>query len=118
MKTLLSMLRTRAAWWLGLAALALSQAGCAHPVVMEPSVVVQGRLGGPVYGSVTYGPPPVVYSPAPVWLPPPPPVLMAPRVVVPSYPVYAPAYASGYARPAWRGGHHEPRGHGWGRRGW
>ena len=75
MKTILSLLRTRAAVLLGLAGLALSQTGCAHPVVMEPSVVVRGRLGGPVYGAVTYGPPPV-------WLPPPPPVVMAPRVVV------------------------------------
>lgn len=121
MKTILSLLRTRAAVLLGLAGLALSQTGCAHPVVMEPSVVVRGRLGGPVYGAVTYGPPPVVYSPAPVWLPPPPPVVMAPRVVVPAYPAYAPAYANAYARPGWRGAYHERhehRGHGWGHRGW
>jgi hypothetical protein len=122
MKTLLSLLRTRAAGWLGLAALALSQAGCAHPVVMEPSVVVQGRIGGPVYGSVVlgptvYGPPPVVVGPPPLWLPPPPPVVMAPRVLSP-YPVY-PAYPpQAYARP-WRGERHgHGHGHGWGRRGW
>lgn len=101
MNTLLSLLRTRGAWWLGLAGLALSQASWAHPVV-------QARIGGPLYG-----PPLVVVAPPPVWLPTPPPVVMAPRVLLP-YPVY-PAYPlQAYARP-WRGERH---GHGWGHRVW
>ena len=67
-------------------------------------MVVQARVGGPVYGTV-YGAAPVVVSPAPVWMPPPPPVVMAPRVIMPA-PVY---------RPGWWGdrrGHGHGHGHG------
>ena len=116
MKTLFTQLRTRAALWLGLAAMALSQSGCAHPVMVQPSVVVQARVGGPAYatahGTVVYGPPPVVMAPAPIWLPPPPPVVMAPPMVLPApYPPHA------HYRPLWRG-EHRGHGHGWGHRGW
>ena len=100
MQTVLSFLRSRAVQCLGLIALGATQAGCAHTVWAEPSVVVQARVGGPVYGTV-YGAAPVVVSPAPVWMPPPPQVVMAPRVIMPA-PVYRP------------GGWGERRGHGHG----
>ena len=115
MRQALSILRTRAALLLGLAALGLVQTGCAHPVWVEPSVQV--RMDGPVYGQVygtspgvvfggaygsVYGSvysPPVVVPAAPAWGAS---VLIVPRVVVPE-PVH---------RPGWghRGGWH-PRGH-------
>jgi hypothetical protein len=116
MSLLHKLLRSQAALALGLLTLTLAQTGCAHPVLMEPSVVVQARVGGPVYGAPhmqvygqfyggSYAPAPVVVSPASVWLPPPPPVVMVPR-----------PYG-----PGWRGeryGHGHERGHGWGHRGW
>ena len=74
MRSVLSLMRSRAATLMGVCGLALMQAACAHPVMVEPSVVVQARLGGPVYGSVyapLYGPPPVVVAPPPMWGPPP-----------------------------------------------
>ena len=104
MQTVLSFLRARAVLLLGLVALGGTQTGCAHTVWMEPSVVVQARVGGPVYGPV-YGPPPVVVAQAPVWMP--PPVVMAPRVIMPA-PVY---------RPGWRG-ERRGHGHGHGHEGW
>lgn len=105
---MLSFLRSRAAWLLGVAVLGLSQVGCAHPVWVEPSVAVHARVGGPVYGPV-YGPPPVVVAQPPVWVPAPP-VFVPPRVVVPAY----------VDRPAWGHGHHHHQGRGWGesRRRW
>jgi hypothetical protein len=70
---------------LGLLGLGLTQAGCAHPVVVEPSVSVHSRIGhAPVYahvgvpGPVYYAPPRVIYAP-----PPPPRVIVVPRVHVP-----------------------------------
>jgi len=54
MRTVLSLLRPRAVWLLGLAALGVAQAGCAQPVWIEPSVVLQARIGGPAYGPM-YG---------------------------------------------------------------
>jgi hypothetical protein len=70
---------------LGLLGLALMQVGCAHPLVVEPSVSVHSRIGhAPVYGHVGvpgpvyYGPPRVIYAP-----PPPPRVIYVPRVHVP-----------------------------------
>ena len=70
---------------LGLLGLALVQVGCAHPLVVEPSVSVHSRIGhAPVYGHVGvpgpvyYGPPRVIYAP-----PPPPRVIYVPRVHVP-----------------------------------
>lgn len=107
MRSFLSLVRTRNAALLGVCALALTQAACAHPVVVEPSVVVQARLGGPVYGSIyapLYGPPPVVVAPPPVWVAPPPPVVMP--------------YGA-WSTPGYRH-HHKWHGHGldhgWGRR--
>ena len=80
MRSFFKFCHSRPALVLGVCALALTQAACAHPVVVEPSVVVQARLGGPVYGSIyapLYGPPPVVVAPPPpVWLAPPPTVVM------------------------------------------
>ena len=81
MQTVLSLLRSRAAWLLFLAGLGLTQAGCAHPVWVEPSVGVHAHMGGPVYGSIhapVYVPPPVMVSPPPVWAAPAP-VRIAPR---------------------------------------
>ena len=70
---------------LGLLGLGLMQVGCAHPVVVEPSVTVHSRIGHvPVYtqvgvpGPVYYAPPRVIYVPAP-----PPRVVVVPRVYVP-----------------------------------
>lgn len=80
-----SAFRSRVLGLLGLCGLALGQTACAHPVAVEPSVVVHARLGGPVYGSVhvpivgpVYGPPPVLIVPPPrvihapprAWVPP------------------------------------------------
>ncbi len=78
---------------LGLLGLALTQGGCAHPVVVEPSVSVHSRIGhAPVYGHVGVpgpfydAPPRVIYAPPPrvIYVPPPPPrVVFVPRVHVP-----------------------------------
>ena len=81
---------------LGMLGLGLVQVGCAHPVVVEPSVSVHSRIGHfPVYsqvgvpGSVYYAPPPrVIYAPPPpprvIYAPPPPPrVVYVPRAHVP-----------------------------------
>jgi hypothetical protein len=64
--------------------LGLMQVGCAHPVVVEPSVTVHSRIGHvPVYtqvgvpGPVYYAPPRVIYAP------PPPRVVYVPQVHVP-----------------------------------
>src|SRR5574343_2089811 len=98
MRSFLSLVRTRTAALLGVCALALTQAACAHPVVVEPSVVVQARLGGPVYGSIyapLYGPPPVVVAPQPIWVAPPPAVVVPSRGWMP------------------HGHHHKWHGHGW-----
>lgn len=110
MRNLLLTWRARVAAMVGVVGLALAQTGCAHPVVAEPTVVVQARLGGPVYGSIyapVYGPPPVLVAPPPVWMPPPPPVVMAPRMMVPPPAYYPPRHHH------WHG-----HGHGWGRRPW
>lgn len=64
---------SRAMALLGLLGLGLAQAGCAHPVAIEPSVSVHSHIGHfPVYaqvgvpGAVLYAPPPrVIYAPAP-----------------------------------------------------
>lgn len=55
---------------LGLLGLALAQVGCAHPVMVEPSVSVHSRIGhASVYGHVGvpgpvyYAPPRVIYVP-------------------------------------------------------
>ena len=77
---------SRAIALLGLLGLGLAQVGCAHPVVVEPSVSVHSRIGHfPVYtqvgvpGTVIYTPPPrVIYAP-----PPPPRVIYVPRVDAP-----------------------------------
>jgi hypothetical protein len=89
---------SRAIALLGLLGLGLAQVGCAHPVVVEPSVSVHSRIGHfPVYtqvgvpGQVIYGPPPrVIYAP-------PPRVLYAPRVLPPVH--------------GWGHGHERPWGH-------
>jgi hypothetical protein len=102
MQAFLSLLRSRALSLSGLVALGLAQTACAHPVWVEPSVVVHARVGGPVHGTVygtVYGPAPVVVAPPAIWMP--------PSVVVPAR-VYMPAPA-----PIYRYGHRsEHRGHG------
>ncbi|MBP8149386.1 MAG: hypothetical protein KAY21_06675 [Limnohabitans sp.] len=96
----------RRAWLLGSLALGLTQVGCAHPVVMEPSVVFSSSIGhGQVYGqmgvpgAVIYGPPRDIYAPPRVIYAPPPP----PRVIFPPR-VYHPA-------PVLRHGHDRQWGH-------
>ena len=84
---------SRAIALLGLLGLGLAQVGCAHPLVVEPSVSVHSRIGHvPVYtqvgvpGSVYYAPPPrVIYAPPGViYAPSPPPrVVFVPRAHVP-----------------------------------
>ena len=84
---------SRAIALLGLLGLGLAQVGCAHPLVVEPSVSVHSRIGHvPVYtqvgvpASVHYAPPPrVIYAPPGViYAPPPPPrVVFVPRAHVP-----------------------------------
>lgn len=93
MSTLLFKTWGRKALLLGSLALGLLQVGCAHPVVMEPSVSFSTQIGhAPVYaqvgvpGPVIYGPPRVIYTP-----PPPPRVVYAP-------PVYRPAPVWAYGR--------------------
>lgn len=72
---------SRALALFGLLGLGVVQVGCAHPVVVEPSVVVHSRIGHfPVYAQVGV-PGPVIYAPPP----PPPRVVYVPRVVAPVY---------------------------------
>lgn len=109
---------SRAIALFGLLGLGLVQVGCAHPVVVEPSVAVHSRIGHfPVYAQVGV-PGPVIYSPPPrvIYAPPPP-----PRVVyVPQ--VHGPAYGWGHGHGRHFKGHE--RKHGWhddreyGRGGW
>lgn len=111
MPNILSCLRSRAGGLWALMLLGLGQAGCAHPVGVEPSVGVHARVGGygPVYGPVygpapVYGPvyaPPVVVRPAPVWVAPAP-MYGPPRIVGPV--VVNPKFAG----PHWHG---RPGGH-------
>ena len=111
MTTLMFKTWSRKALLLGSLMLGLAQVGCAHPVMVEPSVVVHSRLGHfpiqaqiGVPGQVLYAPPPRV-----IYLPPPPPrVVYAPQI-------YRPA-------PGWQHSHgHDRRddrsdGGRWGRR--
>ncbi|MBM3386606.1 MAG: hypothetical protein FJY36_02920 [Betaproteobacteria bacterium] len=111
MRPVLTLMRSRVAAWLGVCGLVLMQAACAHPVVLEPSVVVQGRIGGPVYGEVHAGP---MYGSAPVLVAPPP-VVLPPRTVWLRPAVVAPRawLPPGHHR------HHHHRWHGHGSdRGW
>lgn len=88
----------RRAALLGALALGLTQVGCAHPVAVEPSVVISSRMGHvPVYAQIGL--------PASVWVMPPPSVYYAPPPRV----VYAPSW---YAPvPGWGRGHgHHPHG--------
>ena len=117
MKSILAFVRSRSALLAGVLGMALVQTACAHPVAVQPSVVVQARLGGPVYGTVmtapvyggaygaVYGPPSVVMAPQPVYVA--PPVAVAPW---------------GWGTSGYRPHHHHWHGqgmdHGWGRRGW
>lgn len=106
---------------LGCLALGLTQVGCAHPVMVEPSVAISSHIGYPsVYAQVQVpGPMVVMPSPRAIYMPPPP-----PRVVY-AQPMYAPQiYRSA---PVWGyGGRHESRdwryrqghGHGGDRDGW
>jgi len=101
--------------------LGLTQVGCAHPVYVEPSVVVHSRLGHfPVHaqigvpGQVIYAPPPrVIYAP-----PPPPRVVYVPRVYAPVY-GWGPGYDGhqrGHERRYYRQGEGDQGRGGWDRR--
>ena len=66
----------RALSLLGLLGLGLAQVGCAHPVTIEPSVVVHSRMGhAPVYAQIRV--------PGPVFVMPPPRVIHVPQVYGP-----------------------------------
>lgn len=94
-------------WALGGAlALGLTQAGCAHPVVVEPSVVVSSRIGhAPIHAQIGWPAPVVVVPPPRVIYAPPAPVVLAPPVYRP-----APGWAPGHGRAGWNG-HRQHRGH-------
>ena len=104
---------SRAVALLGLLGLAFAQVGCAHPVVVEPSVSVHSRIGHfPVYAQVGL-PGPVVYAlpPRVIYAPPPPPrVVYVPRVYAPgAYAprVYAPVQGWGYGHDGRQRGHEQ-----------
>jgi hypothetical protein len=89
--------------WLGLG---FVQAGCAHPVVVAPSVAVHSRIGHfPVHAQVGV-PGVVMYAPAP------PRVVYVPRVDVP---VHGWRHRHDHHNDR-RGGHRGQRGHGDGHR--
>ncbi|PIT77986.1 hypothetical protein [Limnohabitans sp. G3-2] len=77
---------SRKALLMGSLLLGLTQVGCAHPVFVEPSVLVHSRLGHfPVHAQIGL-PGPVIYAPPPrvIYAPPPPPrVVFVPRVQAP-----------------------------------
>lgn len=108
---------SKAAALLGLLGAAFVQTGCAHPVMVEPSVVIQSRIAYPqVYGpqvvsSIGYYPQ-VVVRPSVVYPPPVAPIYMP-------QPIRFQSYGYGQPRLAWggheRGGHHR---HDGGRGGW
>ncbi len=100
---------------LGLLGLSFMQAGCAHPVVVEPSVSVSSRIGHfPVYAQVGVPGPVVVMPQAPVYYAPPPPrVIYAPQVYGPAY-----GWRSGHEHRSWRHERRHPHHDGgWGNRG-
>jgi hypothetical protein len=76
---------SRAMSLLALLGLGFVQVGCAHPVVVEPSVSVSSRIGHfPVYAQVGVPAPMVVMPQAPVFYAPPPPrVIYAPQIYSP-----------------------------------
>lgn len=97
--------RSRLMALVGVCVLGLAQMACAHPGPFEPAVLVQARIGGPVYGPVGapgYGPPQVLISPLPMHAVPPPVVWGAPAVVVPVRPWVHP----GHHGKAWKGSFH------------
>ncbi|WP_108408208.1 hypothetical protein [Limnohabitans sp. 2KL-17] len=100
---------SRAIALFGLLGLGLAQVGCAHPVVVEPSVSVHSRIGHfPVYAQVGV-PGPVVYAlPPRVVYAPPPRVVYLPGGYAPR--VYAPVHGWGHGHDGRQRGH-EPRGH-------
>lgn len=88
----------------GALALGLTQAGCAHPVTVEPSVVISSRIGhAPVYTQIGIPAPVVVLPPPRVVYAPPPRVVYVP-------PVYEPGWGHSHGRPMWRG-HRHSQGH-------
>jgi len=76
----------RALALLGLLGLGFVQVGCAHSVVVEPSVVIHSRVGHvPVYAQVGAPGQVVVLPPPRVIYAPPPRVVYVPRVDAPVY---------------------------------
>ncbi len=97
---------SRAAALLGLLGLGFMQVGCAHPVVVEPSVSVSSRIGHfPVYAQVGV-PAPVIYAPAPsvIYAPPQPRVIYAPQIYGPVH-----GWRNGHGHRSW--GHENRRSH-------
>ena len=103
---------SKAACLLGLFGAAFAQTGCAHPMLVQPSVMIQPQVGYPqVYGQQqvypqVYGQP---YGAASMVVMP----RMAPQVVY-SPPVYRPVYGYGFGgyRGYGHGGHEGHEGHG------
>lgn len=80
--------------------LGLTQVGCAHPVSVEPSVVVHSRVGHfPVHAQIGL-PGQVIYTPPPrvIYAPPPPRVVFVPRE-------HAPVYGWGHGHDGHQRGH-------------
>jgi hypothetical protein len=100
---------------LGGLALGLSQVGCAHPLVVQPSVAVSSRIGHfPVYAQVGIPGPVVMVPPPRVIYAPPPRVIYAPPVYYRAAPAWgygpSPRSAWGHDRPG-RKDHRDDRHH-------
>ena len=90
---------SRRVWLTAGLALGLAQIGCAHPVAVQPSVVISSQIGhAPVYAQIGL--------PGPVMVVPPPRVVYAPAPRV----IYAPPVYG--AAPGW--GHGHRHGHAYG----
>lgn len=108
----------RKALLVGSLVLGLTQVGCAHPVFVEPSVVIHSRVGQfPVHAQIGL-PGPMIYAPPPrvIYAPPPPPrVVFVPRV-------HAPVYAWGHGHDGrqrvYERRHYRQGGGEYGRGGW
>lgn len=126
MPSFLTLCHSRLLSLLGACALAMTQAACAHPTALGPSVTLYAHGGGPVYGAVhvpLYPPihapvypqvpmaPPVLLSPPPIRVVPVPPMWAPPPRVVPVRPwVYPAPHPPSWGGPV-RGWGHRGRGH-------
>lgn len=125
MPSFLTLCHSRLLSLLGACALAMTQAACAHPTALGPSVTLHAHAGGPVYASVhgavhvplyppmdppvypqMHVPPAVLLSPAPIRVVPAPPMWAPAARVVPVRPwVYPAPHAPSWGGPARAWGH-------------